>query len=131
VVIVWLGLHPVKTKTMTRIQSFKYAFRGLRRLYSSEVNARIHLAISVASIIAGGIYRISTTEWMIVALSIGIVMAMEAMNTAIEGICNFIEPNKHPQIAIIKDLAAGGVLIASMGAAIVGLFIFIPKIFPL
>ncbi len=91
------------------------------------MNARIQLALALTAIIAGIVLGISATEWAIVALCIGLVLAMEAMNTAMEQVCNFVEPEKHPLIGKIKDMAAGAVLLVSIGSATAGLMIFIPK----
>ena len=66
-------------------------------------------------------------EWIIIALTVGIVLAAEAFNTAIEQMANFIQPNQDKKIEHIKDLAAGGVLITAFSALIVGLIIFLPK----
>jgi diacylglycerol kinase len=66
-------------------------------------------------------------EWVMVILTIGIVLAAEAFNTAIEQIANFIQPDQDKRIEYIKDMAAGGVLITAIAAFIVGLIIFLPK----
>jgi diacylglycerol kinase (ATP) len=116
---------------MNRIQSFKCAFNGIKSLFATELNARIHLALAIAVITAGIVFCISATEWAIVAICIGLVLAMEAVNTALEQLCNFVEPEKHSVIGKIKDMAAGAVLLVSITAATAGLMIFIPKIIAL
>ena len=78
---------------------------------------------------AGFIYHISTIEWAIQFLAIGLVMSVEGLNTAVEEIANFIHPEHHKKIGLIKDIAAGAVFIASIFAVIAGFFIYIPKIF--
>lgn len=78
---------------------------------------------------AGFYFEISATEWMIQTLAIALVMSIEGANTAIEEIANFIHPEYHIKIGKIKDLAAGAVFIASVFAVIVGLVIYLPKVF--
>lgn len=110
------------------IGSFRYAWYGLVGLVRSENNARIHLLATVLVIAAGFILQITTTEWCIVAILIGLVWAGEAFNTAIEKLADVVSPEKHPGIKLVKDVAAGGVLILSLLAVVVGLLIFLPRI---
>ncbi len=97
-------------------------------MITKELNARIHLAITIIVIIVGFVYKISNIEWMFLMATIGSVLAMEAMNTAIEHLCDFIHKKHHPTIGAIKDLAAGAVLILTIAAVVIGLLVFIPKI---
>ena len=110
-----------------RLQSFRYAFKGMILLFKKEHNAWIH-GIAMLSVIAMGFYfSISNSEWIAVILCIGIVLAAEAFNTAIEIICDYIQPDHDKRIEYIKDLAAGGVLFTAISAFCVGLIIFLPK----
>lgn len=111
-----------------RIQSFKYAFTGLKILIKEEHNARIHLVAMISVIIAGYFFKISINEWIAVFLSIGFVFSIEIINSAIENMADFISPEKNASIKKIKDLSAASVLIAALTALIIGLLIFIPKI---
>lgn len=111
-----------------RLKSFRYAFSGLRVLVKEEHNARIHLFATVCVIVMGVLFRISCTEWVAVALAIGLVFGMEAVNSAVENICDFVCPERDARIKKIKDLAAAAVLFSAIAALAVGLFIFIPKI---
>lgn len=110
-----------------RLTSFSHAYDGLKIAFSEEANFRIHIVFSVLSIASGYFFRISTHEWMAVILSIGLVLSLEIINTAIENVADFIHPEKHTQIKRIKDLSAGAVLVGAVTALIIGLFIFIPK----
>lgn len=110
-----------------RLLSFKFAFKGLFHLFNNEQNTWIHSAIALVTILGGVIFKISQMEWVAVVLSIGIVLAAEAFNTAIEEIANFIQPDQDQRIKIIKDLAAGGVLLTAISALTIGLIIFLPK----
>ena len=111
-----------------RIQSFKFAFKGILLLFQNEHNAWIHFLLMICAISLGFYLGISKFEWIAIILCIGIVLAAEIFNTAIEQIANFVQPNQDKKIERIKDLAAGGVLIASISAFLVGLIIFLPKI---
>ena len=113
---------------LKRLESFKYAFNGLRILIKEEHNARIHLFAAICVIIAGVLLKISVYEWIAVIFSIGLVFSTEIINSSIENIADFISPEKHETIKKIKDLSASAVLISAIAALIVGLIIFIPKI---
>lgn len=119
---------PKKFSIMQRFKSFVFAFSGLKILVSEEHNAIVHIAATICVIIAGFLLHISAVEWIAVILCSGTVIALEAVNSAIENICNFVYPQKHKTIKKTKDLAAAAVLIAAICAAVVGLIIFIPKI---
>jgi diacylglycerol kinase len=112
-----------------RIESFSYAINGIRLLFSSQVNARIHLVVALAVVIAGFLYHISPTEWVTVILCISLVTAMEAMNTAVEWLTDMVSPEFHPLAGKVKDVAAAAVLLTVFGAVAAGLFIFLPRIF--
>ena len=111
-----------------RLQSFKYALKGIRLLFQSETNAKIHLAFTFL-VIAGGIFfSVSATEWCLLVIAIVMVMCAEGMNTAIEYLIDLVSPNFHELAGKAKDVAAGAVLITAIGATIVGCIIFLPKI---
>jgi len=101
---------------------------GLRILIREEHNARIHLFVSVCVVIAGVVLNISAMEWVAVVFAIGLVFSLEAMNSSIENLADFVSAEKHNWIKKIKDLAAAGVLIGAIAAVVIGLIVFIPKI---
>ena len=111
-----------------RLKSFGFAFNGLKILVREEHNARIHLFAVVCVIIAGVFVKISVSDWIAVVFAFGFVIVMEIVNSAIEGIADFVSPEKHEMIKKIKDLSAAAVLIAAITAFIIGLIIFVPKI---
>ncbi|MBO4599245.1 MAG: diacylglycerol kinase family protein [Bacteroidales bacterium] len=113
---------------MSRLRSFRYAFAGLRLLFSEEHNARIHAGITVAVVLAGVWLRLTADEWVAVVLCIGMVLAAEAFNSAIERVADFLTTERDDRIRDIKDLAAGAVLLCAIAAAIVGLIVFVPHI---
>jgi len=114
-----------------RLQAFVYAFRGAYLLLKTEASIQAQFFIALLTIIAGWYFNISTTEWMFQLLAIGLVLGIEGANTAIEKLCDFIHPDYHKQIGFIKDIAAGAVFFVATVAVIVGLFIYIPKIYNL
>lgn len=114
-----------------RLNSFKYAFNGLKILIQEEHNARIHFFISIVVCILGFVFKISMVEWIAILILSAIVIGMEIINSAIERICNFISPEWNENIKQIKDLASLAVLVVSIVAVICGLIIFLPKIYQL
>ena len=111
-----------------RLKSFSYAFNGMKILIKEEHNARIHLFATIIVLLAGFVFRISTNEWIAIILSIGFVISLEIINSAIENIADFISPEKNEKIKKIKDLSAAGVLISAITSFVIGLIIFVPKI---
>ena len=112
-----------------RIKSFGYAFKGIVSLIRREHNAWIHCTAIVLVTIGGFYFGLTLTEWCIVVLCFGIVLAAEGFNTAIERLVDLVSPDFHPIAGDVKDIAAGAVLICAIAAAIIGGIIFIPYIF--
>jgi len=111
-----------------RIKSLKYALQGLLFMVLHEPNARIHLLATAIVILSGICLHIDRLEWLLIGLCTGFVLSLEAMNTAIERLCDVVQPEWHPAIKKIKDVSAAAVLVASISAAVTGTFIFLPKI---
>ncbi len=111
-----------------RIKSFVFAFNGLRILFREEHNSRIHLLAAIVVIIAAILFKINTYEWIAISFSIGLVITVEIMNTAIENIADFLTTDKNEKIKKIKDLSAAAVLIGAITALSIALIVFIPKI---
>ena len=114
---------------VNRLKSVGYAFKGAVYLVKTESSVKIQVFIAIAVTIAGFYFDISNTEWLIQITFIGLVMSLEAMNTAVEYISDFIHPDRHDSIGRIKDIAAGAVFIAAISATIAAMVIYIPKIF--
>lgn len=114
-----------------RIDSFRYALRGLADLVRSQANARIHLAISIVVLLVGFWLGLSRMEWVAIVLCMALVLALEAVNTALEYLTDLVSPGQHPLAGKAKDVAAAAVLLAAIGAAVVGLIIFLPKLYAL
>lgn len=111
-----------------RLRSFKFAIKGMWLLITTEDSIKAQLFIALLVTILGFILGISTTEWMIQFLAIGLVLVAEALNTAVEEVADFIHPNYHKKIGIIKDIAAGAPAFAALIALIIAGIIYIPKI---
>lgn len=114
---------------INRLKSVGYAFRGLVVLVKTENSIKLQLIIATIVTIAGIYFNISATEWLIQVAMIALVMSVEGANTAIEYMADFIHPEHHPKIGLIKDIGAGAVLIASIAAVTAAGIIYIPKIF--
>lgn len=110
------------------MKSFVFAFQGLKELIVSQKNFRIHLLAMIVVIFAAWFFGLTQSEWIAILLCGGLVLTMEAINTALEYVVNFISPDKHPSAKRIKDIAAGAVLLAALMALVVGLLIFVPYI---
>ncbi|SHF69591.1 diacylglycerol kinase family protein [Pedobacter caeni] len=110
------------------IKSFGYAFSGIAYAFKSQFNFRFHLAALTIVGLAGWYFQLSQTEWLWIVVSSGLVLLSELFNTAIEVLVDLVSPAIHPQAKIIKDAAAGAVLLAAITSVIIGLIIFIPKI---
>lgn len=107
-----------------RARSFRYAWRGLRAMLASQHNAWIHAAASGVACALGLVLGISPLEWCAVLLAIVAVWTCEALNTALEFLCDVAAPEFHPLVEKAKDVAAAAVLIAATGALAVGLLVF-------
>lgn len=114
---------------INRLKSVGYAFKGAVLLLKTEASIKIQFFIAIVVTIAGFFFNISATEWCIQLLAIGLVMCAEGVNTAIEAVADFIHPEHHQKIGLIKDIAAGAVFIASIFATIIGFIIYLPKFF--
>lgn len=112
-----------------RIKSTTHAFRGIGVFIRTTHNAWVHVFFSVLAIYLGIILHISSLEWIAIIFAIGLVILAETINTAIEIEVDLTSPNYHPYARDTKDVAAGAVLITVAIAGLVGLIIFLPKIF--
>ena len=110
------------------INSFKYAFAGLKYAFIYEQNLTVHILATFIVIILGFMFKISIFEWLVLFLIIGLVIATELINTSIEATIDLITNEINPLAKVAKDTAASAVLVFGLTALIVGTLIFIPKI---
>ncbi len=120
--------NPNDSFLMGRLRSLKFALRGAWLLIITEHSIMIQIAIGVLVTILGFFMHLSSIEWMLQFLAIGIVLVAESLNTAIEKLCDFIHPDYHDKIGFIKDISAGAATFAALIAILIGLLIYIPKI---
>jgi diacylglycerol kinase (ATP) len=106
-----------------------YALKGAWVLLSSEGSIQVQFVIALLVTGAGWFFEISASEWMFQLLAIGMVMGLEGVNTAVEKLSDYVQPDIDPRIGRLKDVSAGAVLIASILACVIGGIIYFPKIF--
>ncbi len=114
-----------------RLRSFKYALAGIWTMLRSQHNAWLHLLATTFAIAAGFFFDLSRNEWCLILLAIMAVWTAEALNTAFEFLADAARPDFHPLVKKAKDVAAGGVLISALGAALVAAVIFGPQLWAL
>lgn len=110
-------------------RSFVFAAQGIGHALAKERNFLVQVAIAIIVLLLSAALRISSMEWTIILMNTGMVLGFEMINSCIERICNLVHPQHSSLVKIIKDLAAGAVLVVSIVATVCGLIIFIPKIF--
>jgi diacylglycerol kinase (ATP) len=109
-----------------RLISFGYAARGLCALVRGEHNAWLHIAATILVATAGSVLRIDTPDWRWLIVAAALVWMAEAINTAIEALCDRLHPSRDPAVGRVKDLAAGAVLVAAVAAALIGALTLVP-----
>ena len=118
-----------KWKNRDLITSLEFAFTGILTAIKEERNMRKHAATALIVILAGFVFRVSGIEWLFLLLSIFLVIAFEILNSAIENVVDLASHYHFDMLAKkAKDMAAGAVLVVSVLAALIGLLIFIPRI---
>ncbi|CAM1369110.1 Diacylglycerol kinase [Tenacibaculum litopenaei] len=111
-----------------RLRSVKFALKGMWLLITTEDSIKVQTSIALIVTAMGFYFEISSIEWMLQLLIIGLVLVAEAMNTAIEKVADFIHPDYHEKIGFIKDIAAGAPAFAALVSIIIASIIYVPKI---
>lgn len=111
-----------------RIQSLKHAIRGIAAMLRTQPNAWIHAVATLLVLGAGLAFGLTIAEWLWITLAIVAIWMAEGLNTAIELLADAVAPDAEPLVGRAKDVAAGAVLIAAVGAAIVGILVFGPHV---
>lgn len=111
------------------IGGFDHAWEGIVRAVRTQRNMRFHALAAAAVVVASAVFRVSLVEFAVLLFAITLVLAAELVNTAVEAIVDLTSPDFHPLAKIAKDASAGAVLVASIGAALVGTVIFAGRIF--
>jgi diacylglycerol kinase len=111
-----------------RAASFGYAFKGIATLVRTQTHAKIHLVATLCVVVLGALLRVASWEWIDLVLAITIVWTAEGLNTALEFLADEVSLEKRPGIGHAKDIGAAAVLIAAIGAAIIGCIVFVPHL---
>jgi len=109
-------------------RSIRHASEGILYVLQTQQNARAHLVIAALVILGGVGFRLSRQEWLVLTITIGLVWAAEAFNTALEVLVDQLSPEIHPAAKICKDVSAAGVLVAAVVSVFIGLLIFGPPL---
>ncbi|GAB5474484.1 MAG: diacylglycerol kinase family protein [Maribacter sp.] len=112
-----------------RIKSVGFALRGALLLIRTEASIKVQVFIAIVMTSAGFFFDISNTEWIVQILTIAAIMGVEGLNTAVEKLADFVQPEFDEKIGVIKDVSAGAVMLVSIAATIIGFIIYLPKIF--
>lgn len=115
-------------KDKKRIVGFRFAWAGLKTVVKKESNFQLHLAATAIVVTLGIFFKLSLIEWAVILLTIGLVLITEMINSVIERIMDFIQPDYDERVKEIKDIAAGVVLVTAIISVVVGIIIFGPKI---
>ena len=113
--------------TQSITSSFKNAACGIGHACVSQRNFKIELAFAVAAGVLGIVFSIDATQWAVIAVCIGVVLAGECVNTAVESVVDLVSPGYHELAKHAKDCAAGAVLVESIASLFVAAFIFLPR----
>lgn len=114
---------------VNRIKSVGFALRGALLLIRTEASIKIQVFITLVMTAAGFYFEISNIEWVLQILTIAMILGIEGLNTAVEKISDFVQPEFDEKIGFIKDISAGAVMLVSIAATIIGFIIYLPKIF--
>lgn len=113
------------------INSFHYSWDGIKYAFKYEQSMFIHVLVTLLVVICGIIFKLNFHEWLLCIVLIGLVIATELINTAIEAVVDLACPEIHPLAKTAKDTAAAAVLVFAITAVLCGLFLFVPKIIAL
>ncbi|PIP57766.1 diacylglycerol kinase [Candidatus Woesebacteria bacterium CG22_combo_CG10-13_8_21_14_all_39_10] len=111
------------------VKSFKFAADGIKEAFQSEKNMKVHSLLMVLAIALGIVLKLSSVEWAILTITIGLVLISEFINTSLEQIVDLVSPEKQEKAKIAKDVAAAGVLVSAIVAVLIGALLFLPKFF--
>lgn len=109
-----------------RLKSVRHALAGIAVMLRTQHNAWLHLGATLGVIAAGIVLKIDANDWRWLVVAIVLVWVCEAVNTAFEHLCDVVSPDFHAAVKLSKDIAAGAVLIAAIGAVVLGVLIFLP-----
>ncbi len=120
---------PKENFLTNRIKGVGYAFRGAILLIRTEGSIKVQIFIALIVTAAGFYFDITNIEWILQILAIAMVLGAEGLNTAVEKLADYVQPEFDKKIGFIKDISAGAVMLVSIAATVVGLIIYLPKFF--
>jgi diacylglycerol kinase (ATP) len=109
-----------------RFRSFGFALSGLAFMLRTQGNARLHLVATVAVAGLGAWLGLDAGDWLWLVAAVALVWIAEALNTAIEHLCDVVSPERNGDVRRAKDVAAGAVFLAAIAAAAIGALVFWP-----
>ncbi len=121
-----MNINFQKMKRLFR--SFGFAWKGIKSVFRTESNMKIHVSVAIFVVVMGFLLQISQSEWLAVIFCIGLVICSEMINTAFETLVDKVSPEKDPLAGKTKDIAAGAVLICAGISVVVGVIVFLPKL---
>ena len=101
-------------------QRLSFALAGIAAAWRRERSLRMQSAVALAALVVLAVFRAPAVWWAVVVLAVVAVLAAELFNSALEALADHLHPDRHPEIGAMKDMAAGAVLVVSLGAAVVG-----------
>lgn len=110
-----------------RLRGGYIALKGAFLFVTTEHSGMVQISLAMLLTIAGFYFHLSSTEWMFQVIAIGMVLSTEALNTAVEKLCDFVHDDFHDKIGFIKDVASGAVWFSAMTALAIVLIIYLPK----
>lgn len=110
------------------VRKFQNALRGLQAAFQAEWSFRLQVGAAIAVGIAGFTVGLTRLEWVFLLLAVGLVLALELLNSMLEKTLDLLHPTEHALVRYIKDAAAAAVLIASLAALAIGILLFIPHL---
>ena len=117
----------IKKKGIRRtLRTFKYSLDGLMYAYKNEQSMWIHAIATIATIILGIVCSLSLTEWAIVFIALGVILASELINTAIEAAVDLVTLEIHPLAKIAKDCGSAATFVLTIVSVIICLMVFVP-----
>lgn len=119
----------MKTNEHSILKAFEHAFNGMYYFFLHERNGRIEIGIAAATVGLALLMGVSITEWTTILLCIALVIGFELVNSALEKLCDGVQEEYHPVIKTVKDMTAAAVLWCAIISVIVGMIIFLPKLF--
>lgn len=113
---------------MRKKNRFIVACNGLWFVFKNEVHFKIHIIVFILVVLLGLYFRIEKWEWAIVLLCSLLIFICEIINTAMERLCDYIQPGNDERIGLIKDIAASAVFVSAVIVSVIGIILFLPHI---